>query len=126
MTSESHSFNEVGALLAMMSRNSINANSLSFPDHKSASYQISPALQPDALTAALPSSNDVGAPALAPVTRANGWATKQDWARHQALIKQLYLREKRPLAEVMRFMESQHGFKATLVFHVVLIFPQHR
>ena len=122
MTSKSHLSNEVGNLVAMTGRNPIHANSLSFPDHQSASYQISPALQPDALTATFSSSNDVGAPMVAPVTNPNGWAAKQDWARHQALIKQLYLDGKMPLAEVMSFMESQHGFKATSVFHV-LIFP---
>ena len=126
MTSKSHSSNEAGTLVATTSRNPIHADSLSFHDYRSASYQISPGFQPDALTAASSSSSDVGVPTLAPAPSANVWATKQVWARHQALIKQLYLCENKSLAEVMRFMESQHGFKATLVFHVVLIFPQHR
>lgn len=104
----------------------MHANSLSFPDHQSASYQIPPAFQPDTTTAPLSSSDDIGALTLAPATNATGWATKQSWASHQVLIKQLYLDGKKPLAEVMSFMESQHGFKATSVLHVVLVFSQHR
>ena len=49
----------------------------------------------------------------------SGWATKKDWTRHQALIGQLY--EKQPLKEVMYFMESQHGFKATFVAQTVFL-----
>lgn len=41
----------------------------------------------------------------------SSYATKQDWTRHRDLIAQLY--EKQPLADVMRTMESQHGFRAT-------------
>ncbi|CAD6593216.1 MAG: hypothetical protein ASARMPREDX12_006943 [Alectoria sarmentosa] len=48
------------------------------------------------------------------VTKPNGWAAKPNWARHEALIKQLYLYEKKSLGEVMRIMESQHGFRATV------------
>lgn len=40
-----------------------------------------------------------------------GWAAKEAWTRHQALIRQLY--EKKPLKEVMRHMADQHGFRAT-------------
>lgn len=67
------------------------------------------------------SSNDVSAPAVTSVTRSNGWATKESWASHQARIKQLYLYEKKPLAEVIRLMESQHGFRATLVHRAALL-----
>ena len=42
-----------------------------------------------------------------------GWALEPDWVRHQTLIAQLY--EEKTLPEVMRIMDSQHGFKATLV-----------
>ena len=69
------------------------------------------------------SSNDVSGPAVTSVTGSNGWAAKESWASHQALIKQLYLYEKKPLAEVIRLMESQHGFKATLVYRAALLVP---
>ena len=48
-----------------------------------------------------------------------GWATKDDWVKHQALIAQLY--KKHVLAEVMDIMSGQHGFRATLVFPIVLM-----
>ncbi|KAL9075654.1 MAG: hypothetical protein Q9161_001406 [Pseudevernia consocians] len=67
------------------------------------------------------SSNDVSDPAVTSVTGSNGWAAKESWASHQALIKQLY--EKKPLAEVIRLMESQYGFKATLVHRAALLVP---
>ena len=43
----------------------------------------------------------------------SGWATKEDFIRHQTLIGQLYQRQ--TLAEVMRFMAGHHGFRATFV-----------
>ena len=41
------------------------------------------------------------------------WATEHDWTRHRALITGLYGENKLP--KVMSIMESQQGFKATLV-----------
>ena len=41
------------------------------------------------------------------------WATEYDWTRHRALITELYAENKLP--KVMSIMESQQGFKATLV-----------
>ena len=40
-------------------------------------------------------------------------ASKEYWAQHQDLIKQLYLDEGHTLKEVMKVMETQYGFKAT-------------
>ncbi|KAL2037648.1 hypothetical protein N7G274_009593 [Stereocaulon virgatum] len=40
-----------------------------------------------------------------------GYAAKEGWVKHRTLIAQLY--EERSLAEVMDFMERQHGFRAT-------------
>ncbi len=48
----------------------------------------------------------------------NGWASKEDWVRHQTIISRLYRTQK--LVEVMNFMASQHGFRATFVFQTVL------
>ena len=47
------------------------------------------------------------------VSHGDGWATKEDWIRHRSTITQLY--ETKKLAEVMRTMESQYGFRATSV-----------
>ena len=66
------------------------------------------------------SPNEVGVGMNAPTREPNGWAAKEAWARHQGLIKQLYLYENKPLKEVMSYMKDQHGFKATLVIRVVL------
>lgn len=120
MTSKPHSASDFESLVAIAGGNPTHTDSLNFTEHQSASHQNPSAFQPDALATSLYSSNHVGVPTLAPVTNLNGWAAKQDWARHQALIKRLYLYEKKALGEVMRFMESQHGFKATSVLHVIV------
>ena len=57
--------------------------------------------------------NIIEFPMAAPVVDQSGWATKQDWDKHRALIGQLY--EKHKLFEVMDFMAKQHGFRATFV-----------
>ena len=49
----------------------------------------------------------------------SAWATKRDWIQHQSLIGQLY--QDRTLSEVIKVMETQHGFKATCVFLAVLM-----
>ena len=61
------------------------------------------------------SSEAVGTSLVTPDCNRSAWATEEDWTRRHALIRQLY--EKNPLPKVMRLMESQHGFKATLVFY---------
>ena len=62
---------------------------------------------------------NVVVPALENGIHATRWATKQDWERHQQDIQRLYLSEKRELMEVMKIVEVQYGFKATLVFRWV-------
>lgn len=99
----------------------IHVETLRSPDHQSVSYPSSAAFQSDAMATTLYFSNEIGIPIRTPAVNSNGWATKQDWARHQALIKQLYLDEKKPLKEVMRLMRNQHDFKATLVLHAMLL-----
>ena len=49
--------------------------------------------------------------------RQNDYATKADWERHRNRISLLY--EGKELAEVKRIMETEHGFKATLVRYFV-------
>ena len=41
------------------------------------------------------------------------WAIDKDWTKHRALIAELY--NSHTLAEVRKFMESEHKFKATSV-----------
>ena len=43
----------------------------------------------------------------------NTWATDKDWTKHRALIGELY--SSRTLKQVMKFMETEHKFKATSV-----------
>ena len=64
-------------------------------------------------------SNAMETPNATPASNLSAWATKRDWIQHQALIGQLY--KDQTLSEVMKFMESQHGFKATYVFLTVLM-----
>ena len=59
----------------------------------------------------------VRAPIAAPNENKGGWATKEDWIKHQRLIGQLY--EKQTLAKVMSYMASQHGFRATCVIETI-------
>ena len=41
------------------------------------------------------------------------WATEADWARHKEHIQDLYLNRGNTLAEVMRIMKDEHGFKSS-------------
>ena len=43
------------------------------------------------------------------------WATDKDWTKHRVLIKELY--SSHTLKETMKFMETEHKFKATSVVH---------
>jgi hypothetical protein len=38
---------------------------------------------------------------------------EEDWEKHQARIKQLYLEDDKPLKDVMAIMETAHLFKAS-------------
>ena len=57
------------------------------------------------------------APLATPQTNRSGWASKEDWIKHQTLIGQLYRQQS--LAKVMAFMEKEHDFRATFVFQTV-------
>lgn len=45
------------------------------------------------------------------LTRNQGYANEDDWCDYEAIIKRLY--KKNTLAKVMKFMESEYGFKST-------------
>ena len=47
----------------------------------------------------------------AATTNPDGWASAQDWDKHQALITKLY--PKLMLKEIMEVMAIEHNFKAT-------------
>lgn len=117
MHSSLHPSNNVRTLQTIAGVNPVHAGLLDLPDHQSAAYQPSAAVQPDASTVMLPFP--LPAPTVAHVAKSNGWAANEAWAKHQGVIEQLYLHEKKSLAEVMLFMESKYGFKATLVLCVV-------
>jgi hypothetical protein len=51
--------------------------------------------------------------ALAPVTNHKKGATQQGWEEQKSLIHQLYVKEKRPLRDVMSIMQQEYGFYAT-------------
>ena len=70
--------------------------------------------QPRTMAATSSSLNAISTSSIQPDTRTKSWATKQDWIRHQTLIRGHY--EKHTLAKVMQVMKSQHGFQATCVF----------
>ena len=44
-----------------------------------------------------------------------------DWARHRDVLKQLYMHEEKTLKDVMRIMESRHGFVARSVSRLLLL-----
>ena len=120
MAFNSHPFNNQGTLSAVAGANPIHAGILDLPDHQPAAYQLSSTFQPDASTITLSHFNPTTAPMGATVANSNGWAAKEAWEKHQAVIKQLYLHDRRPLEEVMRLMRDQHGFRATLVLRAWL------
>ena len=122
MTSSTHSSDEGASLVAIAGANPTDADSWSAPDHQSTAHHTPLAFQSDALGMMSNVPNEVGVGTNAPARKPSGWAAKEDWMRHQALIKQLYLYGKKPLKEVMRHMEGQHGFRATLVIRTVLFF----
>lgn len=120
MASRSQPSNELSIFGVFAGENPICAGPLDFPDHQPDAYRPSPAFQPDASAITLPLSDKVEAPMTVPIASSSGWATKEAWVHHQAEIEQLYLYEKKTLAEVMRLMKDKHDFKATLVLHAAL------
>lgn len=75
----------------------------------------------DLKTAHAPTLASPHADASSSIVRRTGvvFHSRFDWAKYMPLIKQLYLEEDRPLKEVMRIMEEEHGFVATYV-HPIL------
>ena len=122
MTPNSHTSDDGAFLVATAGANPIDADSWSAPDHQSTAYQTPLAFQSDALGMISKFPDEAGVGMNAYDRDPSGWAAKEDWARHQALIKQLYLYEKKPLKEVMRYMEDQYDFRATSVSMLGLFF----
>ena len=117
MESRSHSFNEVGTLAAEASSNPVGAGPLYFSDHQSASCETFSAFQPDASAVIPHPSNNLGTITVPSTANQNGWATPESWESHRYLIEQLYQIKGESLPKVMRIMDSEYGFRATLVLN---------
>ena len=113
MEYDSHISDNVGTLVQIASADATYTGPMSFHNHRPAAYQSSSGFQSDASTLMLPSSNDIELPMNMTASHSTGWAAKEEWTKHEADIKQLYVHEKKPLKEVKSLMESQHGFRAT-------------
>jgi hypothetical protein len=61
----------------------------------------------------LPAKPEPVRPATPVASQAQWPRSEEDWAKHRARIKQLYLDDDRPLKEVMTIMERTHLFKAS-------------
>ena len=120
MASNLYSSDDGASLVAIAGANPTGADSWSPLDHQSTAHQVPLAFQSDALRMMSNPPNEVGVGTNVPNRVPSGWAAKEAWARHRAVIKQLYLHEKKSLKEVMRHMKDKHGFTATLVFRAVL------
>ena len=86
---------------------------MAFPDRPSIPDPSSRTYQPEETVPTSYVSNDVATPVVTQSDTPKVWATQHDWARHRALITELYGENKLP--KVMSIMESQQSFKATLV-----------
>ena len=95
---------------AIMPGNSFNHNnSLSLVDPGSASEPAPAPIQPNAMLSDTYVSN--GSRRSGNTVHPNA----QDWNRHQALIAKLY--PEHTLPELIKFMASEHGFRATYALH---------
>ena len=61
----------------------------------------------------LPAKPEPVRPTNAVASQAQWPKSEEDWAKHRARIKQLYLDDDKPLKEVMAIMETTHLFKAS-------------
>ena len=86
---------------------------MDIPNHLSIFGPPSQTLQPEEMVPTSSATNDIAASIVTQFGIPRTWATENDWSRHRALITELYGENKLP--KVMSIMESQQGFKATLV-----------
>ena len=91
------------------------------PNHLSTPKPTSETFQAEEMVPTSHVSNDAAASVVTQSDIPRVWATEQDWTRHRALITELYGENKLP--KVMSIMESQQGFKATLVDNLGLCIP---
>lgn len=61
----------------------------------------------------LPAKPEPAWPTTAVDSQAQWPKSEEDWAKHRARIKQLYLDDDKPLKEVMAIMETTHLFRAS-------------
>ena len=86
---------------------------MDLPNHSSTLDPSSQTFQPGDMAPTSYVFSDVAASVATQSDIPQIWATENDWTRHRALITELYGENKLP--KVMSIMESQKGFKATLV-----------
>ena len=86
---------------------------MDLPNRRSTPDPSSQTFQPEKVVPTAYVSNDVAASVVTQSNIPRVWATGHDWSRHRALITELYGENELP--KVMSIMESQQGFKATLV-----------
>ena len=91
---------------------------MTLPDHSSILDSSSQPFQPEKIIPTSYVSNDAATSAVTQSSIPRIWATQNDWTKHRALITDLYGENKLP--KVMSIMESQEGFKATLVGNFIL------
>ena len=91
------------------------------PSRLSTLDSSSQTFQPEEMVPTSYVSNDGAASVVTQSDISRVWATEHDWTRHRALITELYGENKLP--KVMSIMESQQGFKATLVDNPRLCIP---
>ena len=110
-----HVSDNVGTLVQTAAAMASYAGPMSFHDQQPAAYHPTSDFRPEASAIMVPSSNDTEAPMNMTASYPTGWATKEEWTKREADIKQLYVHEKKKLKEVKRLMESRYGFRATSV-----------
>ena len=95
------------------------------PNRLSTLDSSSQTLQPEEMVPTSYASNDGAVSVVTQSDISKAWATEHNWTRHRALITELYGENKLP--KVISIMESQQGFKATLVDNPSLCIPsRHR
>ncbi|KAL2057518.1 hypothetical protein ABVK25_001902 [Lepraria finkii] len=93
--------------------------SLSFSDHQFASRPVSAPFQSDVMASDIYSSNNVRTSYVTISANPKGSISKRDWNEHRALITKLYA--KQTLPEVMKFMEINYDFRATVKMYKMRI-----
>ncbi|KAK3167260.1 hypothetical protein OEA41_010386 [Lepraria neglecta] len=104
---------------AVSGTNPNHLESLSFSNYRFASRPVPVPFQSDVMASDTYSSNNVRTSWVTTSANPKGSISKRDWNKHRALITKLYA--KRTLPEVMKFMESEYDFRATVKMYKMRI-----